>query len=530
MRNVMIVDDESLVRIGLQSIIAWEQHGFHITGVFKNGEEALAAASQQHFDVVLTDIRMPGMDGFELVRELKRLAPNLHVIVLSSYNDFEYTRQAIRLGVNDYISKFEMEPDELLRVLASLPFADQLEAGKVVGDGAAHMSDAPLLAEVKQLLDNSKSEESTSLAAKYPLLAKKLADNGDGFRWVSLLPCPREAGYSSTERKAMLLLAEEMFSRLRNPILFGESGGYLHGGYACELGSGALVSQEESLRMAEEWTSAFSQKLNVSLAVGFGSMFAWSGSCEEARREAEAAAELSLFNSSIQFSETSGERRAFTEEEWLNLYKQIKQRIRYMQFRPLADDLTLYMDERSDLHKPSEWIRLGVAAVSQLADFLIERYDPDTVELREKFGSLWPFAETAGAVRTAIAWRQMLQDITARIQQMVAHRQARGGWIERVKDYLKVHYSEQIRLEDMAQLANFSENHFSQRFNQETGQAFSDYLTDLRIQEAVRLFRDTELSTEEIAERVGYSSPNYFIKVFKKKTGQTVKHFKSTQR
>lgn len=72
MRKVMIVDDESLVRIGLQSMIPWESNGYQITGVYKNGEEALEAAKNQSFDIVLTDIKMPGMSGLELIRELKK--------------------------------------------------------------------------------------------------------------------------------------------------------------------------------------------------------------------------------------------------------------------------------------------------------------------------------------------------------------------------------------------------------------------------------------------------------------------------
>ncbi|MFC5701620.1 response regulator [Cohnella faecalis] len=525
MRNVMIVDDESLVRIGLQSMIDWESRGYRITGVFKNGEEALAAATRQPFDVVLTDIRMPGMDGFELIRELRKLSPSLHVIVLSSYNDFEYTRQAIQLGVKDYISKYEMEPDELLRVLASLSFASRQEAV----DKPFAVPQVPIAEEAKRLLGGREQEEGVVSALAYPNLARTLTGSGDAFRWIALLPYPREAGYSSAERKAMLLLAEEMFSRLRNPVLFGESDGCLHGGYACDSDGGFPGSREECLRMADEWTSAFSQKLNVALAAGFGTPTALSGSWTAARREAEEAVAVSLFDGGVQFREAVGERRAFTEDEWLKMYKQIKQRVRYMQFRLLSDDLTGFMDEHLDRYKPSEWIRLGVAAVSQLTDFLIERYDLETVELRERFGSLWPLDESAGAVRSAAAWRSMLHDVSVRTQEVVAHRQAKGGWVERVKIYLEAHYGEQIRLEDIAQLANFSESHFSQRFRQETGQVFSDYLTDLRIAKAVQLFRNTGLSTEEIAERVGYSNPNYFIKVFKRKTGQTVKNFKSTR-
>lgn len=510
MRNVMIVDDESLVRIGLQSIIDWEKSGFRIAGVFKSGEEMLAAVAHVPVDVVLTDIRMPGMDGFQLIRELRKTHASVHVIVLSSYNDFEYTRQAIKLGVTDYISKYEMEPEELLRVLGSLPY----DAGTASGS---------------QAIEAGLSTGKSGIDVDQETMLARLREHGSAFRWIVMKPHHRSEPYSPEERKAMRLLAEEMFLRLRNPILLGEQDGCIHGAYAFHPDGSATHNREECERMAEEWTAAFAQKLNVSLAVGFGASVALDGDWAAARREAEQAAEFSQFDGEVQLIESEKPRGVFTEEEWLAVYKLIKQRIRYTQFAQLADDLITYHKDNKFAYKPYEWIRLGVAVATQLADFLIERYDLQTAELGGRFEGLWPFPESAGAVRTSDEWQSLLRELTARTLEAVVSRQSRMGWLEKVKEYLSQHYGEAIRLEDMAQLSNFSENHFSQRFRQETGQAFSDYLTDLRVREAVRLFRDTELSTEEIAYRVGYSNPNYFIKVFKRKTGQTVKHFKSVK-
>lgn len=547
MRSVMIVDDESLVRIGLQSMIDWEAHGFRIAGVFKNGQEALAACERQAFDVVLTDIRMPVMDGFELIRGLRTAAPAARVVILSSYNDFEHTRQAIRLGVRDYISKYEMEPEELLRVLGGLDF----EAADDEKGGAGAASDVGgetgYAGESRRLLEStdvraSAAGETPANAQAFPAIAAALAGRGGFFRWAALKPVPREGGYAAAERRAMLHLAEELFARLRLPAPFGESGDTLHGGCVCEgaapaaadlsaVSAAAVVAASEEdreafARMGQECAAAFQQKLNVTLAIGFSAPQPIGGDWSAARRGAEAAADVALFEGGIRFRETAGERGEIPDAEWLELYKRFKQRLRLLQPGALADDLHALRAERGDRYKPAEWIRLGVSAVSQLADFLIERYNPGPEELRERFGALWPFADAAGRIRTAEAWSRTLGEIAAKSAELVARKQARDGWVARVRDYVETHYADPIRLEDMAQLAGFSENHFGQRFRQETGRSFSDYLTDIRIKEAVRLFRETELSTEEIAARVGYANPNYFVKVFKRATGQTVSHFK----
>src|SRR5690606_38029105 len=112
MKNVMIVDDETLVRIGMQSIIDWEREGYRIVAVCADGREALEAMADAVPDIVLTDIRMPGMDGFELMAEALKRYPHIQFIILSSYEDFEYTRRAIRAGVKDYVLKHQMEPEE----------------------------------------------------------------------------------------------------------------------------------------------------------------------------------------------------------------------------------------------------------------------------------------------------------------------------------------------------------------------------------------------------------------------------------
>ncbi|MFD2331222.1 response regulator [Cohnella sp. GCM10020058] len=575
MRSVMIVDDESLVRIGLQSMIDWEAHGFRIAGVFKNGEEALAACAQQAFDVVLTDIRMPGMDGFELIRGLRTAAPAARVVILSSYNDFEHTRQAIRLGVQDYISKYEMEPEELLRVLGGLEFeaAEETETGTGTpvggapaegGGEAAIANESRLLLERTDVRASAGGEAPPADAAAFPALAGALGGRGRLFRWAALKPVPREGGYAAAERRAMLHLAEELFVRLRLPVLFGESENMLHGG--CAWGESASAPRPEAAAdqqravekranadtradvgvdvdappsdtvaeadrdafagIAQEWAAAFQQKLNVTLAIGFSAPQDVDGDWAAARRGAESAAAVALFEGGVRFRETAGERGTIPDAEWLALYKGFKQRLRLLQPGALADDLLALRAERGDRYRPAEWIRLGVAAVSQLADFLIEQYNPGPEELRERFGALWPFAEAAGSVRTAEEWSRTLGAIAANAADLVARKQARDGWVARVRDYVDAHYADPIRLEDVAQLAGFSENHFGQRFRQETGKSFSDHLTDVRIKEAVRLFRETELSTEEIASRVGYANPNYFVKVFKRATGQTISHFK----
>lgn len=117
MWNMLVVEDESIVRMGLRHIINWEEHGVIWKEEAASGEEALTILDQADIHIVITDIHMPGMDGIELAKQVKARNPNIYIIFLSSYDNFEYVRGAIRLGAGDYLHKPTMDEEELVRSL-----------------------------------------------------------------------------------------------------------------------------------------------------------------------------------------------------------------------------------------------------------------------------------------------------------------------------------------------------------------------------------------------------------------------------
>ena len=116
MYRLMIVDDEPEIRDGLLEIINWEQEGFTVVGVAENGLEALQVAESVSPDLVVTDIRMPFLDGLEMARRMRLFLPTVQFIVLSGFDEFEYARQAIQIQIKDYILK-PISSDEFIDVL-----------------------------------------------------------------------------------------------------------------------------------------------------------------------------------------------------------------------------------------------------------------------------------------------------------------------------------------------------------------------------------------------------------------------------
>jgi two-component system response regulator YesN len=133
LKKIMIVDDEVIVRLGIRGIVNWEEHGYTVSADASSGEEALEKILCCRPDIILTDLVMQNMDGFELIRRCKELYPDIGFVVLSSYNDFENLRRAMKLGVKDYIFKLTASAEEIIKTL------DEVSSGAAVHSGQMDM-------------------------------------------------------------------------------------------------------------------------------------------------------------------------------------------------------------------------------------------------------------------------------------------------------------------------------------------------------------------------------------------------------
>ena len=120
MIKVLLVDDEKLALEYLEHIIDWEYHGFELIGVTTNPEQALAIYKTHRPDLVISDVKMPGLNGLELGDAIREYGGNTHILFLSAYKNFDYVKQAIRLGIDDYNLKSDLEEDGFLRKILKL--------------------------------------------------------------------------------------------------------------------------------------------------------------------------------------------------------------------------------------------------------------------------------------------------------------------------------------------------------------------------------------------------------------------------
>ena len=120
-KRVLLVDDDAMVRIGLKTLVNWSGHGYQLIGEAENGTQALEIVRREQPEIVITDMKMPGMDGVALIRALQEIQPPPYVVALSGYDDFPLVREAMKQGAKDYLLKLELTPETLLQSLAGAP-------------------------------------------------------------------------------------------------------------------------------------------------------------------------------------------------------------------------------------------------------------------------------------------------------------------------------------------------------------------------------------------------------------------------
>ncbi|RED57952.1 response regulator transcription factor [Cohnella phaseoli] len=525
MKTIIIVDDESLVRVGLQSIIPWEDYGYSVSGVYHNGREALDACMRAMPDAILTDIRMPVMDGLEFIKNVRQISPRVPIVILSSYDDFEYTRTAIKLGVQDYIQKHRLEPEELIRMLDGLKIEENGRGGE-----EERAISQQLKKEKEELIaaaTRTAGPEGPVSPGAFRELEKQVAELGPYACWMTIRPIGPAWRDESLPPSYSFLVQEEL-ERYRYTEYLGARGSVVHAlFYAGEFPKGQMTLREHVLPFCENLLDTLRQKCNADFAIGIGRP----GPLEEYeatyRGAGDALASLFYGDGDIALDAGAFVWMEYTEEQWLDLYKTLKKYVQQEKFAELLAWLDDLPSSESGLLRPRDWLRIGGMLATQTTDFLIEHYALDVDKIKQHFGDLWPLERHIGWPQRKSGWIAAIRLVFERTNALIASVRTNKAWLVKIKAYVNERYAEPIRLEAAAAHVYWSENYFSQRFSQETGMTFLEYVAGVRIAAAKELLKSGDRSTEDIAATVGYVNANYFVKVFKKTTGLTVSEFKA---
>jgi two-component system response regulator YesN len=471
--SIIICDDEENVRQGLRMMIPWGELGFEIVGEAENGDTGFELIAEKKPDIVITDIRMPGRTGLEMLSDLKNIDVNVKSVILTGYSDFEYARTAVSIGAKQFILK-PLEEDELIDVLKELRTEIVREReGRILRDAGEKAA----LEEMVRGLFTGTSDNDT--------VAEKLGLTSD--KYIVAIA-------ETAKSEELFAYSEGIYA-----VSLGVDGavGLLFSGYSEEAAEELLDEKVESSNYAamsetvkslrdvkEAYTTAkmlFDMKF-IFLKCGimtpsrFKTYWKFDGDTAEIAASVFAYIEI---NSAERISEKTEELRLILSDG---------------KYAPEAIKL-ICMDTVTDAVRR---VRGNVRNPSGLPT-------ADEISALAKLPCLFDIITE-------------MTDILVKISDANYGNTTRSN-IEKVVDYINHNFQKELRLEYLAQIFGYNSAYLGKVFTRHTGENFNNYLDRIRITEAKRLLETDKYKVYEVAEMVGFSNINYFHNKFKKMVG-----------
>ena len=526
MKKVLIADDEFLVRLGLRTTISWEENGFIIVGEAKNGKEAIELFEKHDPDILLTDIRMPVMSGLELIQELKARKKSLKSVILSHYDDFNYAREALKLGASEYILKTDLSSETLFEVLKKL-------SNEIDTEGTAFLGKPVEAAVVETISDEGRRQEFLKALVTGGFKAAKdvmayLSSYKGIFKYnsfVAIFGIIEDINSTNINKDRELFV--RTVSNISNQVFDGKS--LLHSLYMEKDYFTFLINFEtmSNLKNLHDYLLSFKKQIKQFLGVELSLGISETGKLEkdliELLWQAKEAQQYCFFEESgiVEFNRNmmikEGACPRINLEVLKNYVKtfELKQIYSYIEV-VFAELLEI---KRIDFVKDVFMDFLSYARI--IATELKLKNSPALNETKFSYSN-FDKLYTAGAVK------KYLIDIYHSIVDYVSNSKpdSYSYIISKSISYIKSNYQKNIALSDVAEQVEISSSYLSLLFKQETGINFSAFLTNYRIEMSKKLLVDTNMKIYEIAEQVGFENPYYFSKVFREITGMTCKIFK----
>lgn len=522
MYSIFLVDDEPILLEGIRSKIDWESIGLNYIGEATDGEIALSMLQELKPDILITDIKMPFMDGLELSSAIKKIQPWIKIIILSGHDKFDYAKKAISVGVEDYILK-PFTADEVIKSLKKV--CNQLDKERSELSNISKMEEE--LKSKNKLIQkeffnelihgnfDKKSIEEKSNALEIDLQANY-------FRILISKIENRENNIQEQQQAYSLITSYS--SAWTHALSF-----FLHTNLlVCILkGKDKTELEENTFHIAETIEHILSKKYNCKVISTIGTTVDEIEKISDSYKDAKKILDITQSEKSIIISSDDID---LDNTELLNLKENnpLVERLKYTdksEIPSLIDEsLTLIRNNPGQFNVFSSYVLVDlIFAVSKLLETFggdIKQENPEMIQRN--------FIDSAVTdEETFVTKMQSILDfaLTYRDSRLTSRY---GKIILKAKDFIEQNYSNQnITLALVAEQVCLSPNHFSAIFSQECNTTFIEYLTNVRIEHAKQLIKNTEMKGYDIAYECGFSDPHYFSYIFKKNTGLTPREYKS---
>ena len=524
MLKVLIADDEKNICLMIQKLIDWKSFGMEVIGLAHNGVDAIRMIEELHPDVVITDIRMPGLDGLELVQKVRDMGLDVHFIIISGYKYFEYAHMALKLGVEHYILK-PIDKAELEETLGRI----------VTKHREKKVKDEETL-ELKEQAQESRRRVQKHLLTTIIERKEALADvelerinkeyqcdfsQGCFVATFSKLDC--------NEKDADFTALLQMLERIVERELSGTGWEYINTrtpsgvisiiNYGVEKREDTGAAIEKSLQMMRRELDKFH---GYHITIGVGKEKDSIGDISKSIGEASTA---------IKNRSKSGLDRVIYYDQLHYKYVSIEDMMDEKHYREVDNmiDALDYEALVSDTNKYENLItQTAFYAPVSVYDFLEIVNEKIVQVLKNNQTNSEIVGGFEADAKKIFDFYYDVDDMTYRygeciketFQKIIADKKNKSQLpVRQAKLYVMENYSRQVSLEDVADAIHLSPAYLSTIFKKEMGINFSDFLISCRIEAAKELLKTTDLPIADVASQVGYTDSRYFSKTFTKVVG-----------
>ncbi len=535
--KVFLVEDEMVIRRGIKNSIDWEKEGYIFCGEASDGELAYPMIIKEKPDILITDIRMPFMDGLELCKLVKKELPDIKILILSGYDEFDYAKEAIRLGVTEYLLK-PISSGKLLEALNGVSesirrekedkdllhkymeemrentehekqkFFEQMIAGNL------SMADA---------LETGKKYEMNLSAGMYNLLLFRFTLGEENRKSGELLG---EAEYA----------IEKLTERLEYVFEFQRG---VEGWAFLLMADNEEQMSERVKELSKDLEEIMKNYSTIAYFGGIGQPVARLRELERSFREAERAlaARFTMeLNRIISVEDIRMAQNVDTLDDIeITSFGEIE-KTRTMLEKFLNNGAEDEIDEFVDVYiseLPEENLKSVLMRQYIIMDAYIvmmsfcEKIEGIEGEMQAQSEELKNSMKTIQTLEEIKNYIKMLLKKIIGVRDTISGRRY-SDIIEIAKDQIrKTYMSDEISLNTIAAEVGMSPSYFSSIFSKEMGKTFVEYLTEIRMDRAKELLMCSSMKTSEIGYEVGYKDPHYFSYIFKKTQNCTPKEFRA---
>lgn len=485
MYSVIIVDDERNIREGILDLIEWEELGCKVEGTFRNGEQVVKYMQENGADIVITDIKMPIMDGIELAQIIRETHPEVEVVILTAYSDFTFAQKAIKYQVSDFVIKNEF--------LIDLPRA---------------------ISRITEKLDKRKKQEVSNGEPKAIMQESK----------YRVCACEVKANYNSSIKEKKIHLEKILSSTLgENSALFlpnDDNSFFL----ILEKREGSLNEKDEIEKKLQKFMQLTREFIQMELRIGVSGVIGEESNYGQGKQSAlKMLASISNDVEPIVFFVEKQEEQVLWMDDWdvdhymRSLYVVIRDGTKEEQ-EEVKEEFLKYIQNvgrpielcKSDAHAITSYLLRKVRGFEREEEVFDQESLLKAVYLVKSKASLWDVMNNVCDTVSDTLCANVLNQ---------------NALVKSVNEIIKKGYKEKLSLKDISQKLFVNSSYLSRVYKKETGVTVTDAINHYRVKRAKEILQKKEYKVYEVGIMVGIEDPAYFTHVFLKYEGETPKDY-----